>query len=184
MYDKGEIHDGEIKFKKHSIILCVILAILAAMVLRQIEADAPLNRFFSILRASIYIGMFIAWGVSIHRRIVQPQVSRYLIAISALMVFWIILRTIRYSLNDCIWLIRYLWYLYYLPLLFIPLLGVFIALSLGKAENYRLPKWTALFYIPTVVLLLLVVTNDLHQYVFIFPADAIVWMNDYHHAIG
>lgn len=85
--------------KKHSIILCVILAILAAMVLRQIEADAPLNRIFNILRASIYIEMFIAWGVSIHRRIVQPQVSRYLIAISALMVFWIILRTIRYSIE-------------------------------------------------------------------------------------
>lgn len=170
--------------KKYSIILCVILAILVAMVLRQIEADAPLNRIFNILRASIYIGMFIAWGVSIHRRIVQPQVSRYLIAISALMVFWIIIRTIRYSLNDCIWLMRYLWYLYYLPLLFIPLLGVFVALSLGKAENFRLPKWAALFYIPTAVLFLLVVTNDLHQHVFIFPADAIVWMNDYHHAIG
>lgn len=170
--------------KNYSIILCVILAILAAMVLRQIEADAPLSMCFRILRASIYIGLFIAWGVSIHRRIVQPQVSRYLIAISALMVFWIILRTIRYSLNDCIWLMRYLWYLYYLPMLFIPLLGVFIALSLGKAENFRLPKWTALFYIPTVVLFLLVVTNDLHQHVFIFPADAIVWMNDYHHAIG
>ena len=170
--------------KKYSIILCVILAILAAMVLRQIEADAPLSMCFRILRASIYIGLFIAWGVSIHRRIVQSQVSRYLIAISALMVFWIILRTIRYSLNDCIWLMRYLWYLYYLPMLFIPLLGVFIALSLGKAENFRLPKWTALFYIPTVVLFLLVMTNDLHQHVFIFPADAIVWMNDYHHAIG
>lgn len=170
--------------KNYSIILCVILAILAAMVLRQIEADALLNMFFRILRTSIYIGLFIAWGVSIHRRIVQSQVSRYLIAISALMVFWIIIRTIRYSLNDCIWLMRYLWYLYYLPLLFIPLLGVFIALSLGKAENFRLPKWTALFYISTVVLFLLVVTNDLHQHVFIFPADAIVWMNDYHHAIG
>lgn len=59
------------------------------MVLRQIETDAPLNWVFKILRASIYIGLFIAWGVSIHRRIVQPQVSRYLIAISALMVFWI-----------------------------------------------------------------------------------------------
>ena len=170
--------------KKNKIILCVILAILVAMVLRQIAADAPLSRFFGILRASIYIGLFIVWGISIHRRIVQPQVSRYLMAVSALMVFWVIIRTIRYSLNDCIWLMRYLWYLYYLPMLLIPLLGVFIAMSLGKTENSRLPKWTAVFYIPTAVLLLLVLTNDLHQHVFIFPADAIVWMNDYQHAIG
>ena len=31
----------------------------------------------------------------------------------------------------------------------------------------------------TVVLFLLVLTNDLHQHVFVFPADAAVWMNDY-----
>ena len=170
--------------KKYSIILCVILAIIAAMVLRQMDADVTLNRVFDILRASIYIGLFVAWGISIHRRIVQPQVSLYLIAISALMVLWIILRTIRYSLTDCIWLMRYLWYLYYLPMLLIPLLGVFVALSLGKTENFRLPKWTALFYIPTIVLFLLVMTNDLHQHVFIFPADAIVWMNDYRRVSG
>lgn len=170
--------------KNYSTILCVVLAILAAMVLRQMDADVTLSRVFDILRASIYIGLFVAWGISIHRRIVQPQVRLYLIAISALMVLWIILRTIRYSLNDCIWLMRYLWYLYYLPMLLIPLLGVFVALSLGKTENFRLPKWTALFYIPTVVLFLLVMTNDLHQHVFIFPADAIVWMNDYHYGIG
>lgn len=170
--------------KKYSIILCVILAILTAIILRQIKADVSMNIFFGILRASIYIGMFIAWGISIHRRIIQPQVRRYLIAISSLMVFWIIIRTIRYSLNDCVWLMRYLWYLYYLPMLLIPLLGVFVALSLGKAENFRLPKWTILLYIPTIALLLLVLTNDLHQLVFTFPADAVVWMNDYHHAIG
>ncbi|MBQ1171985.1 MAG: hypothetical protein IIX48_05230 [Lachnospiraceae bacterium] len=34
------------------------------------------------------------------------------------------------------------------------------------------------------ILDLLVLTNDLHQLVFIFPADAVVWMDDYHHAIG
>lgn len=170
--------------KNYSIILCAVLAILAAMLLRQMDADVTMSRVFDILRASIYIGLFVAWGISVHRRIVQPQVRLYLIAISALMVLWIILRTIRYSLNDCIWLMRYLWYLYYLPMLLIPLLGVFVALSLGKTENFRLPKWTALFYIPTVVLFLLVMTNDLHQFVFVFPADAIVWMNDYHYGIG
>ena len=35
---------------------------------------------------------------------------------------------------------RYLWYLYYLPIIFIPLLGVYIAIFLGKSENYQLSK--------------------------------------------
>ena len=80
--------------------------------------------------------------------------------------------------------LRHLWYLYYLPMLFIPLLAVFVAVSLGKPDNFRLPKWIHLFYIPTVALLLLVLTNDLHQLVFVFPADAIVWENDYCYAVG
>lgn len=170
--------------KKYNNILCVTLAIITAVVLRQIEADVPMNWFCRILRSAIYMELFIAWGVSIHRRIIQPQVSRYLIAISALMVFWIIVRTIRYSLAECVWLIRYLWYSYYLPMLFIPLLAVLVALSLGKPDNFHLPKWTKFLYIPAVALLLLVLTNDLHQLVFVFPEDAVAWVNDYGYAAG
>lgn len=172
--------------KKYSTILYVALAIFTAMVLRQIArwADAPLDWFCGMIRSAIYIELFIAWGVSLHRRIIQPQVRRYLTSISVLVVFWMTVRTIRYSLDECIWLMRYLWYLYYLPMLLIPLLAVFVALSLGKPDNFRLSKWTGLLYIPTAALLLLVLTNDLHQFVFVFPEDAIVWANDYSYALG
>ena len=172
--------------KKYSTILYVALAILTARVLRQIgfRVEDPLVLCLIILRAFIYIGLFAAWGISIRNRIIQPQVRRYLTSVSLLMIFWMTVRTIRYSLDECMWLMRYLWYLYYLPMLLIPLLAVFIALSLGKPESFRLPKWTELLYIPTVALLLLVLTNDLHQLVFVFPADAVVWMNDYGYAIG
>lgn len=172
--------------KKYSTILCVILAIFTARVLRQIgfQVEDPLDLCLIILRASIYIGLFIAWCISVRNRIIQPQVRRYLTLVSALMVFWMTVRTIRYSLDECIWLMRYLWYLYYLPMLLIPLLAVFVALSLGKPDNFRLSKWTGLLYIPTAALLLLVLTNDLHQFVFVFPEDAIVWVNDYSYALG
>ena len=122
--------------------------------------------------------------ISVRNRIIQPQVRRYLTLVSALMVFWMTVRTIRYSLDECMWLMRYLWYLYYLPMLFIPLLSVFVSLSLGKPDNFRLPKWTKFLYIPTAALLLLVLTNDLHQLVFVFPEDAVVWGDDYSYAFG
>lgn len=172
--------------KKYSTILCVILAIFTARVLRQIgfQVEDPLDLCLIILRASIYIGLFIAWCISVRNRIIQPQVRRYLTLVSALMVFWMTVRTIRYSLDECMWLMRYLWYLYYLPMLFIPLLSVFVSLSLGKPDNFRLPKWTKFLYIPTAALLLLVLTNDLHQLVFVFPEDAVVWGNDYSYAFG
>ena len=172
--------------KKHRAFFCAALAVLAAAVLRQIgfRVDDPLDWFCSFIRSVIYIGLFTAWGASVRGRIIQPQVRRYLTAISALMVFWMAVRSIRYLLAQDPWVMRHLWYLYYLPMLFIPLLAVFVAMSLGRPESFRLPKWTKLLYIPTAALLLQVLTNDLHQLVFVFPADAAVWMDDYHYAVG
>ena len=175
----------KVNLKKHGALLCAFLAVAAAAVLRQIGfcVNEQLDQFFTILRAAIYIGLFVAWGISVRSRIIQPQVRRYLTAVSALMIFWMTVRSVRYSLEEALWVMRHLWYLYYLPMLFIPLLAVFIALSLGKPESFRLPKWTVLLYIPTAALLLLVLTNDLHQLVFRFPEDAVVWMNEYRYGI-
>ena len=46
---------------------------------------------------------------------------------------------------------------------------MWVARSLGKPQDYRIPfsKW--LFYLTAGLLLLLVLTNDLHQWVFTFP---------------
>ena len=177
----------KVNLKKHGALLCAFLAVAAAAVLRQIGfcVNEQLDQFFTILRAAIYIGLFVAWGISVRSRIIQPQVRRYLTAVSALMIFWMTVRSIRYSLEEALWVMRHLWYLYYLPMLFIPLLAVFVSLSLGEPEQFRLPKWVKLLYLPTVLLVLLVLTNDLHHLVFTFPPDAAVWTDDnYHHAVG
>ena len=146
--------------------------------------EESLNLVLNILRSLIYIGMFTIWGLSVRRRIVQSQVRRYLSAVFALMVFWMVARSARYLIAQSPWTLRHLWYLYYLPMLFIPLLVVLSAFSLGRPEHFRLPSWTNILYIPPSVLFLLVLTNDFHQLVFVFPADAQVWMNDYSYGPG
>ena len=176
---------ANVNLKNHCAFLCAALAVMAAAALRQIgfRVEPPFDWLCPFFRSVIYIVLFTAWGISVHGRIIQSQVRRYLTAISVLMVFWMTARTIRHIIAEDTWVLRHLWYLYYLPMLFIPMLAVFVALSLGKPENYRLPNWTKLIYIPTTVLLLLVLTNDLHQLAFVFPADAAVWGNDYRHGI-
>ena len=157
-----------------------------AVALRQIgfRVDEKISWYCNLVRSAIYIGLFIIWGISIRNRIIHPQVRRYLATISALMVFWVTVRTIRFLFAEDPGMLRYLWYIYYLPMLFIPFLAVFVALSLGRPDNFRLPKGATPFYILSTALLLLVLTNDLHQLVFVFPADATVWGNDYHYAVG
>lgn len=123
----------------------------------------------SLLRSGIYVGLFVAWGVSVRRRIIQVQTKQYLSAISALLVLWMAVRTLKYMIFNNQHICRYLWYLYYIPQILIPLLLILVACSLGKPENYRLPKWTNLLYLPAAVLLLLILTNDFHQLAFGFP---------------
>ena len=126
----------------------------------------------SYLRSGIYVFLFSAWCYSLWIRIVQTQVRRYLLAISVLMVLWILLRSIKFSIENTD-AERWLWYFYYFPMLFIPMLLVFVSRSLGKGEDFRLPRWTKLLYFPTLLLLLLVLTNDLHQKVFSFPSGVL-----------
>lgn len=131
-----------------------------------------------IARSLIYIALYIGWGISVSKRIIQVQVRHYLIAVSGLMVFWFVIRSMRYYFITDIGIARQLWYLYYLPMLFIPLFSLFVAISLGKPENARLSKTVLLLLsIPTVLCLLLVLTNDLHQLVFSFP-EGEVWTDD------
>ncbi|MGN0792590.1 MAG: histidine kinase N-terminal 7TM domain-containing protein [Christensenellales bacterium] len=156
----------------------VLLLILLAIYLRFIGRAGTLPTFAGLVRSFIYIGLFGAWGVSVWRRIVQKQIRRYLLAASVLIVFWLTIRTVKFHLGMDLNINRYIWYGYYIPMLFIPLMALFVALSLGKTENYHLPRWTAALYIPTTILVLLVLTNDFHQLVFTFPPGTTVWTDN------
>ncbi|MGN0462508.1 MAG: histidine kinase N-terminal 7TM domain-containing protein [Ruminococcus sp.] len=154
--------------------ITVVLLIGCAVIFRILGNNGIYPLTLGLLRTFIYIGLYIGWGISVSKRIVQAQVRRYLVAVSSLIVFWIAVRSMKYFFVSDLNFSRHLWYWYYFPMLFIPLISVFVSMSLGKPEIYRLPKWTSLLYIPTVLLLLLVVTNDFHRLVFAFPQGE-VW---------
>lgn len=96
----------------------------------------------------------------------------YLIAVGILLAFWLILRTCKWEFiaQNGTHLGRYLWYSYYIPMVFVPLLGVFIIDHVGKAENYKTPNSLKYMYIPAAFLVTAVFTNDLHNLVFSFPS--------------
>lgn len=166
------------KRNNHNNGIIVAVLIVCAVVLRVLGKFDILKVPGGILRSLIYIALYIGWGISVSKRIIQVQVRHYLIAVSGLMVFWFVIRSMRYFFITDIGIARQLWYLYYLPMLFIPLFSLFVAISLGKPANARLSKTVlVLLYIPTVLCLLLVLTNDLHQLVFSFP-EGEVWTDD------
>lgn len=168
--------------RKYGVVLLVAVLMICAVCARVAARYGYYAEVLSIVRALIYIGLLAAWGISVQTRIIQTQVRRYLLMIAGLMLLWLTLRTVKYNTYHMT-AERFLWYGYYLPMLFIPVLAVLVALSLGKPENYRLPKWTHFLYLPSALLFLLVLTNDLHQFVFFFPTG-VLSTREYDYGIG
>lgn len=169
------------KIHKLNLMIAVILLslIFFALYLRHITASEVTFSFASRLRSYIYIGIISAWYISLKMRIVEKRIQRHLCAVALLMIFWMVVRTIKFgSTNNTIQ--RYLWYFYYLPMLFIPLEAFIISMSLG---NKKQPGWIKYLFVLANILLLLVLTNDIHQRVFIFK-DSLLSTKDYTYGIG
>lgn len=152
--------------KKAVTFLTVAALLYAAMMLRVYASETTLA---PLLRNAIHIGLLVAWSISVRDRVMQPQALKLLSLIIRLMLFWFIIRMFKYEFVQSVTVSRYIWYLYYLPMLFIPLCALFIAMLLGKSELARLPKYAAIPTVISAVLFLFVITNDLHQLVFFFP---------------
>ena len=159
---------GTTKHLLPTVFVCTAIAIAyACRMLAKFDIGGPAVNH---IRTAIYLLLFTLWGFSLDRRIIQRQTLHCLHLTAALMLLWLILRTLKYSVVTGPAAGRYIWYLYYLPMLFLPLLWVYIALSMGKSEDYRLSRGIGMLSIIPAALFLLVITNDLHQQVFAFKS--------------
>lgn len=168
--------------------ICIAALLVIAYYSRAFHtrADEPvLKMFLVMLRSVIQISLVIGWCSSVRTRIINKQVRHYLIAVGILLAFWLILRTCKWEFiaQNGTHLGRYLWYAYYIPMVFVPLLGVFIIDHIGKAENYKTPNRLKYMYIPAAFLVTAIFTNDLHNLVFSFPSGYQNSESDYRYHI-
>ena len=162
----------------------LVVAFVCRLVSRDSATPLFLNKLCNLVRTLIYAGIFAVWGVSVFRRVVQVQARRFLVILAVLMVLWVVLRAFKHYFLPEPTAQRYLWYAYYLPMLLIPTFTLFVALSIGKPEGYRLPEPTFLLLVPAAALSVLTLTNDLHQSVFRFPSGPVFSENDYAYGWG
>jgi hypothetical protein len=158
----------------------LVLAFLFRTIGREISSSFGATVLI-ILRSLIHVSTIIFWTLSLYKRVVNKQVRRILIGVGVLMTVWILAKTIKYEFfpNNTTTLARYLWYGYYVPMVMIPFLGIIVTQFIDKPDSYRLPKWTYLFYIPAILLIGGVLTNDLHNFAFSFPKGIEYYDNNY-----
>ena len=114
-------------------------------------------------------------------RMLRSGYLSFMMRLLAWMAFLLILlRGIKYSVFAGVDILaRHTWYLYYVPMLLIPLFFFYISLLISPKGDARLPRgwyWSAAV---TGVFILLVLTNDLHQLVFRFNPGFANWDGDY-----
>lgn len=165
--------------EKRTIIFAALFVLIASL-LRYFSMRGVFPILFGWLRGIVQCGLLVTWGLSIRRRVLPGKIRNYLLAIATLLVFWIAERTVKYMLADSLITVkRYLWYMYYIPMVLVPLFALFSAFCLGRKENFVLPKRYRLLYIPAGLMILIVLTNDFHQQVFRFPNGVLNGGDDY-----
>lgn len=147
--------------------IAALICVIAASIFRAIRTE---NLYWSValflLVYVLYVSLDIIWLQSLHRRIMQKKIRRYLCGTAILICFWLLLRSIRFGLLWDGMIRRYAWYGYYIPMILIPLFGFYTALYMGKREDYDLPIRWKLLWIPAVLLILGILTNEFHQLAF------------------
>ena len=146
----------------------------------RVSASLPSAACF-LLTNLISIGLAMAWGFSISRRTLHRDDRRWLLLGCAMAVLWLFLRAVKYRFFSDDAITRHLWYLYYVPQILAPLFSLFAALQLGRREGDALSRKWYLLFIPAVLLIGGVLTNDLHQLVFRAVPGAATLEADYTH---
>ena len=119
------------------------------------------------LNLAIYMTLLLFWIQSLFQRLLPSRERSYLICAALCMIVMLILRSAKYRLVDDTnaLLLRYLWYLYYIPMLLMPTLFLMTCLRIeGKNREKRFDeRWLLL---PAAVLMALFLTNELHHLAF------------------
>ncbi|MCQ2771883.1 MAG: hypothetical protein MJ238_01210 [Bacilli bacterium] len=109
------------------------------------------------------------WIVDLGRKITHRHIRNYAYFVGILIVFWIVVRYSKYRATYGLdVLAKYCWYLFYVPIVLIPLFLFYSSLYFGKNDNIRVSKWWQLSGLGALMLIVLVLTNDLHHLVFVF----------------
>lgn len=165
--------------------LLAAAAILFCSVLRRSSAAVGAVRWAAEQTAVFLMYSFLiaAWGASASERICHRRIRLYALLSMGMMLLWVQLRTIRFNLNGTQRLMHLCWYSYYIPMLFLPLFAFLAAVCVAEPEEERPKKKYGLLYLPTVLLIVGIETNDLHQLAFRFDAASSEAAESYSHGI-
>ena len=147
----------------------ILISVLLAYFCRLVRPKNTFARNFADqCRNCIYLGLYCAWVIYLEKHVVYKKMRRCLTAIGCLMVFWFFVRTVKFHIFHEPLGEHICWYLYYIPMILIPVLGLSAALFFVEKDEEKTVRQIIILLTVAAVLIISVFTNDLHQLVFRF----------------
>ena len=113
-------------------------------------------------------------------RIVDDRVRKKLTGLASMMTLFFLLRGMKYhAFRNSDIICRNLWYLYYVPILLMALFSFLAALAVDEQDGERFRKRSFWLWGITGSMIVIVLTNDFHQFVFRFQTEFQNWDWDY-----
>lgn len=120
------------------------------------------------LNYAIYVGLLMFWMNSVRLRLLPTRSRSYILAAGVGMLFNLSVRTFKYrAIPGDFMLSRYLDYSYWIPMTLIPVMFLMTAIRAQRGNEAEGRGREALMLIPAVLLILMAMTNDFHQWVYI-----------------
>ena len=151
--------------RRYTALFCLLL--LAGGILRRLATlfGAEWDTFLVILRGALYAGLLLGWLSSVRTRLLPSPARSYILVSGGLLLLLLLLQNVRYRvLPDGVELTRWFWYAYYIPMILVPALFAMSCIHMSRG----IPGQTDLApLIPSVLLALGVLSNDLHHWAFL-----------------
>ncbi|MBQ3331319.1 MAG: hypothetical protein IJG87_09110 [Ruminococcus sp.] len=143
----------------------LILGVVLIGVLNAVDPvpDPYLTTVIYSVRTVMYFIILVLWIYSLRMRLLISKTRDYLTVMGGFVILFFLIQAIKYRVLDYHpTFMRYAWYSYYIPLVLICIFFLMACISFLQTKFNE-----KLLLIPAVLLVLIVLTNDLHHWVFI-----------------
>ena len=168
------------KIKQFPAVLSGLLFLSTGILRAAVPDDTSFGTLAFVYSNIIYLGIIFSWGIYIERSILSTKIRRLMLAVVFFMVMYVLFGAAKHRIFlDGNFAGRFLWYLYYVPQIFATYLAFLIAFRVGKHEDYQLPKIFYILFAFAGILIVMYLTNDIHQLAFRFNLDFVAWDQQY-----
>ncbi|MDO4416026.1 MAG: histidine kinase N-terminal 7TM domain-containing protein [Erysipelotrichaceae bacterium] len=128
----------------------------------------------------IYIGLLISWMQSVRDRLLPTRARSYILTSALLMIFYLLVRILRFRILTQVVIRRYVDYAYNIPMVLVPTLFLMtcILISRGEEAEGKGKEWLLLF--PACGMLMMIMSNDIHQLFY----HRLIPLSEFHGIVG